>query len=513
MMGAERNLVVIGAGIAGLSAGVYAMRSGYRVTIVEKGGAPGGLCASWRRGGYLFDGSAAGLAGTSPDAPIRRLWEELGVMGRCELFDPDNFGSIRLPDGRTVTVWTDIDRFEAHFAELFPTDAQRVRSFGRALRACARIDIPFSGGAAGKGNALEAASRRRAILDVPAILRYSGTTLRNFLETLRDPACRLAFENLVHFGGVDVPLLTVLLPLAYAHRRATGIPRKGWLDFARAVEAEFLNLGGELRYGNPATGLLSSDRDAKGRPRGQVLGVKLGDSGEIRADRVLSAADGRFTSGVLLGEEEAALARAFNPERLSDQPVQVNLGAAEDWSAVRGPLTLILDGGREAAGRVQTRITVHNKYYDPSAAPEGKSALTVFLESSYPFWAALKEDRPAYEQEKARCAALVVRALEKERPGIGSRVEVVDVSTPLTRERYTGNWMGPMQARKPARSMFAALLAGGPRYGYPRLSGFYRAGQWVEAWGGITTAAQSGRNAIKALCRADRVPFDGEPRG
>lgn len=506
----ETSLVVVGAGVAGLSAGVYAARSGYKVAIVEAHRVPGGLCASWRRGGYLFDGSAAGLAGTSGDAPISRLWEELGVLGRCELVDPDNFGSIRLPDGRTATVWTDRSRFVSHFTELFPADAARIAWFARALEACAGFDIPFSGGSGGRGNEVEAAARRRGLRGLPLVLRYSAISLRRFLDTLRDPACRIAFENLVHFGGFDVPLLTVLLPLAYAHRRATGIPRKGWLDFARASEAEFLRLGGEIRYGSPVTGLIASKRDGRGRPRGEVLGVRLADGSELRADRVLSAADGRFTSGVLLREDEALLAREFRPETLSDQPVQVNLGVAEDWSAVRGPLTLLLEPGREAAGMVQTRLTVHNKYYDPEAAPRAKSALTVFLASSYGFWEPLKGDRAAYEAAKAACADLVVGALERERPGIGARVEIAEVSTPLTRERYTGNWRGPMQARKPTSSMSAALLSGGSRYAEPRLGGFYRAGQWVEAWGGITTAAQSGRNAVRALCRRDGRPFDGD---
>lgn len=509
-MNGEKNLIIIGAGVAGLAAGVYALRSGYEVQLVEGHDVPGGLCASWRRGAYLFDGGAAGLAGTSTDAPIRRLWEELGVLARCELYDPDSFGSIRLPDGRTATAWTDIGRFEAHFVELFPRDARRIRSFCRALRVCAGVDIPFGGGAGGKGNAVEAAARRRALLSLPALIRYSGATLRKYCDGLKDPACRLAFENLVHFGGVDAPLLTVLLPLCYAHRKATGIPRKGWLNFARAIEAEFLSLGGEVRYGIPVSGLVSSGRDAQGRACGRVLGVRLGDGSELRAARVLSAADGRFTAGALLGEAEAALARAFKPEELSDQPVQVNLGVAEDWSEFGGPLTLPLAEGRATAGRKQTKLTVHNRCYDPSSAPAGKSALTAFLDSSYAFWAPLKDDGAAYEREKARCAELVIRALEKARPGIGGRVEAIDVSTPLTRERYTGNWMGAMQAKRADRSMMSALLAGGPRYSDPRLAGFYRAGQWVEAWGGITTAAQSGRNAVRALCRDEGIPFDGE---
>ena len=71
------RLVIIGAGVAGLAAGCYAARSGYRTTILEMH-VPGGLCTSWRRKGYLFDGSVAGLAGTSPEMPIYRLWQDLG---------------------------------------------------------------------------------------------------------------------------------------------------------------------------------------------------------------------------------------------------------------------------------------------------------------------------------------------------------------------------------------------------------------------------------------------------
>jgi phytoene desaturase len=84
---------------------------------------------------------------------------------------------------------------------------------------------------------------------------------------------------------------------------------------------------------------------------------------------------------------------------------------------------------------------------------------------------------------------------------------VVDVSTPLTRERYTGNWMGAMQAWKPDSSMVKALLQGKPRYEYKSIQGLYMAGQWVEAWGGITTAAQSGRKAVQAICRRDGRRF------
>ena len=52
----EKSIIIIGAGIAGLSAGIYGRTSGYKTTIFELHDKPGGLCTSWKRKGYTFDG-------------------------------------------------------------------------------------------------------------------------------------------------------------------------------------------------------------------------------------------------------------------------------------------------------------------------------------------------------------------------------------------------------------------------------------------------------------------------
>jgi phytoene dehydrogenase-like protein len=362
------------------------------------------------------------------------------------------------------------------------------------------VELPFPTreGVAGALDALRGAPATLRAL--PAMLKYGRLTLRGFTGRLTDPFAGLTFDNLVHFGGPDVPLLTVLLPLAYADRRATGIPRHGWLAFARAVEKRFLESGGEVRYGTLVRALTSAG--------GRVTGVRLASGEEISADRVLSAADGRFTHEVLLREPEREVASLFDEQRLSDQPVQVNLGLGREWPE-RSAVTLLLPARQEVAGRRQTRVTVHSKHYDPEAAPPGKSALTIFLESEYGFWRSAASDREAYAAEKRACADLVIEAIERHVPGSAAAVEVVDVSTPLTRERYTGNWRGAMQARRPDTSLVGALIQRGPRYDHPSLDGFWMAGQWVESWGGITTAAQSGRNAVRALCRKDGARFAG----
>jgi phytoene dehydrogenase-like protein len=394
------HLVIVGAGIAGLSAGCYAARSGYRVTILEMHDLPGGLCTSWRRKGYLFDGSVAGLAGTSPDMAIHRLWQDLGVMDGCPLYDPEDFGTVVAPDGRRVTVFTDVDRLEEEFLAAFPADGTPVREFCRAVRTCGRLDLPFKSATVVAGLAGQLRGAPGLLRTLPAVLKYGRMTLREFTRRLTDPLAALVFGNLRHFGGPDVPLLTVLLPLAYADRRATGIPFHGWLSFSQAAERRFLELGGAVRCGAKVTEITQT--------AGRVTGVRLAGGEEVAADRVLSRADGRFTHSVLLGKPKWEVSSLYDVRRLSDQPVRVNLGVARSWDS--GAVTLPVPARQVVAGRPQSRVTIHTKHYDREAAPAGRSAVTAFLESDYDFWRPLAGDRAAYLTEKQACADLVIAA-------------------------------------------------------------------------------------------------------
>ena len=74
------KVVVIGAGISGLSAGIYAARAGFDVTILEQHNIPGGLSTSWSRKGYYFEGGMHWLTGSSPKMPLNKVWLETGAL-------------------------------------------------------------------------------------------------------------------------------------------------------------------------------------------------------------------------------------------------------------------------------------------------------------------------------------------------------------------------------------------------------------------------------------------------
>jgi phytoene dehydrogenase-like protein len=99
--------------------------------------------------------------------------------------------------------------------------------------------------------------------------------------------------------------------------------------------------------------------------------------------------------------------------------------------------------------------------------------------------------------------------IEERIPGFTSMVEVVDVATPLTYERFTGNWQGSMEGWLITTQSMAKMASGKELMSktLPGLECFYQVGQWVEPGGGLPPAATSARGVIQAICKKDGVKF------
>ena len=105
-------------------------------------------------------------------------------------------------------------------------------------------------------------------------------------------------------------------------------------------------------------------------------------------------------------------------------------------------------------------------------------------------------------------AEQVLGFLETIYPGLRADVEVTDVATPLSFERYTGNWQGATCGFLLTKETMRMMIQGVNKT-LPGLSNFYMAGQWVEPGGSVPTAAMSGRQAIQMICAVDGKEFGG----
>jgi phytoene dehydrogenase-like protein len=96
-----------------------------------------------------------------------------------------------------------------------------------------------------------------------------------------------------------------------------------------------------------------------------------------------------------------------------------------------------------------------------------------------------------------------VAVLDDHFPGVAKQVEMRDIATPLTWERYSGNWQGSYEGWLITVKTFMMRM----NKELPGLDNFYMSGQWVEPGGGVPAVAMSARNVMQIICKRDRKKF------
>lgn len=494
-----RRLVIIGGGVAGLSAGCYARMNGYDTVVLEQHTIPGGLCTSWRRQGYTFDGAIRYLTGTHPASKSHRLWEELGVLEHRPIHYYEEFSCYEGRDGRALHLYTDVDRLEAHLLALAPGDRRLIDDLTDAIRQFRRMELPVD---LTPSDAREMLALGQGVFPVLLpILRWRDDSVTSFAARFRDPLIREALPEFFQFSPPDFPMMILLTTVANMHDHEAGYPLGGSRPLAEDLAARLEALGGEVRYRSRVTKIVVQDDRA--------VGVRTEGGAVEPADVVISAADGHTTIFEMLGGRYAdERVRSYYRDLLPAHAIlQVSLGIDADLSAEPATLSFPLAEPVALGNRSFDRLVMKHYCFDPSMAPAGKSAVTFWCEADYDYWSRLRGDRAAYRAEKRRVGERVVGALERRFPGLAGRVEVVDVATPATYERYTGNWRGAFAGWALTSRKMSMMMGGAMDKTLPGLEGFYMIGQWVEPGGNVELSAGSGRDAIKDLCDREGREF------
>ena len=117
---ADSPVIVIGAGIGGLTAGALLAKRGYAVKIYEQANLPGGCASTFRRRGFIFDVGATQVAGLEPGGIHHRIFQELDI-------DPPNATpcdpacSVFLPgEAEPINVWRDRQQWQRERQKQFP---------------------------------------------------------------------------------------------------------------------------------------------------------------------------------------------------------------------------------------------------------------------------------------------------------------------------------------------------------------------------------------------------------
>lgn len=492
-----KKVIIVGAGISGLAAGIYAAQSGFDVTIYESHNIPGGASTSWRRGGYLFEGGMHWLTGSSPKTQLNKFWREVGALNdNVPIYNRDPFFTFEY-NGQTACMYRDVDQLRQHFLSISPEDKQEIESLCRDIKKFSKVQMPLTDI---KGVKVKKASKMPVSLILgmlPAIPRmgfYSNKSVAEYSMRFQSPLLRMLLQ---HSIGPDYAANGLLFTIATLASGDGGYPAGGSLAMAQRMAETFQSLGGSFRYKTTVEKVSISNGVADGVIIGGEL--KYSDAVIVTKD-TLSAIDTFFDEPI--HEPWAEQMRQNTKPMLN---TYICLGVEADLSDLPENVSFQPRTPIECGNIKAEAIGFNNYARYEGYAPKGCTALTAaIMGDSYDFWKECRE-KGTYATEKTKLAQAYIQALCEQYPQIKDKVAVWDVATPLTYERYLGSYKG---------SWMTLMEKGQSNVTYPckpdSIQNLYFAGQRLTSPGGLPVALSTGRTAVQYLCRDMHAVFQGD---
>jgi phytoene dehydrogenase-like protein len=496
MMG--KSIIIIGAGLAGLSTGCYAQMNGYRTHIFEHHTTPGGVATAWKHKDYIIDGGIHFLMGHKPGQSTYEMYRELGTAQANRFLDLTIYGRfIDEASGRRIEVTPDLGRLADELKAFSSADVRAIDDLITGAHAMQGFDM----GEMGMSKPSELMSPLDQLKDTWKMRRvfkyFTGRYAKpvaNYVRTFHDPWLREVIRNLFL---PEVPAWFILMLLGMLANGQMGLLEGGSLNFVLPIERRYKDLGGQITYKATVEEILVEN--------GRAVGIRLADGSKHHADIVVSATDGYSTIFKMLGGryKDSKIENRYSEWKLMRPLVMVSFGIAREFTGKPWLSMIMLERPFTVGNQAINGLMVRIFNYSGKFAPKGKTVVQATFETEWDWWNELQNDRPRYQTEKERVAAEVLQRLELHYPGISSLVEMTDVATPYTTWRYTRNYKGAYEGWLPTPETIMTRI----ERTLPGLANFYMAGQWVMPGGGVPPCLYSGRHVVQMLCHKDRKRF------
>ncbi|MFH1199121.1 MAG: NAD(P)/FAD-dependent oxidoreductase [Candidatus Omnitrophota bacterium] len=485
----DYDAIIIGAGIGGLTAAFRLSEAGKKVLLLEKQLVPGGFATVFKRKGFTFESSVHCVDGLGKGGDIRNFLESSGLDKKVELIELDNFARVIYPEHDFV-----LDFEPEHFIEYlknqFPQDKKGIillfsiiDKFYAEFYHYAYSKIP------------EWLKMALTPFIYPHILEFSGITVQDFLEKhIKDEKCITLITDIWRFAGLPPERLSLfyflLIFKGYYYER-TAYVKGGFAKLFEAMANKIKENGSEVRFDIKAEKIISKE--------GRVQAV-ITDKGErINAKVVISNGNAIDALTNLIDDDKLKIEYNTQLSTLekSISAVQVYLGLscpAKELGMTHHIFSV--NTAYNQNGHFEQSLAgdydncslelVDHSQIDQTLVPQGKGSLLIMTLDSYFNWDKLSEAE--YKVKKEELAEKFISRAEKYLPGLSKYVEVVEVATPLTIERYGSSPEGAIYG-------FAQTVKQSGINRLPqktRIKGFFLAGGWTWPGAGLHPCFISG---------------------
>jgi all-trans-retinol 13,14-reductase len=504
----EADVVIVGAGLGGLTTAAYLAESGRRVVVVDRHSVAGGNGTVFVHHGYEFDVGLHYIGDCGPGGVIPGVLEPLGILLDYRRMDPDGFDTFLFPDGSSFRVPEDVDRFRERLVATFPDEAAGIHQY---LELVTAIDRELTG--AGPGE---------------TVIGHLDDTLGDVFDRL-GLSTRLRTVLSGQHGTYALPpsraslLLHAVLSMHYL--KGAYYPEGGGQVIADRLAEVVRSRGGCIHLQTPVEQILVEG--------GRAVGVRLhvpsarraqGIPDEIRAPVVVSNADLKRTVVELVGTEH--LPTEF-VERVTGYEMTLPLFV----------VYLILDVDLAAEGIPNTNLWLLDDDLEEQYATLGAGALPdrpmtyitsaslkdptnerlcrpgqtnvqimTLVPGDHAFWG-LHGGGPTageryrtnadYRARKAQVRDVLLERAEAAIPGLRRHIVHEECATPVTHERFVRSTGGTSYGIACTPQQFALNR---PRYETP-LPGLYLVGASTFQAHGVGGVLAGGRGCASAILR------------
>lgn len=487
------DVVVIGAGIGGLSTAALLAKTGKSVLLVERHDRPGGYAHGFKRRNFHFDSGVHLVSGCSPEgygngSTINKICRAVGIDSQTLFIPVQTYARAVFPE-LEISLRAGEAAFVAGLTERFPQEKDRLLVLIQLCKVLAEEAML----------AEELLAQSRATRISPAqmlgnLFRYRRTTLAEALdEFLVDARLKSACAMLWPYLGLPPSQLSFLYWAAMmaGYTYEGGYYCRGSFQiYANQLAMAIENQGGEV--------LLNSSVRRICVEQGKACGILLENGQVIRAETVVSNIDARQTADLLIGREHLpnghceALAKLspslsiFASYIATDLPISAQDHAHEsffyDSFDHESSYTL------SQTGRSNWFSATLPCLADHSLAPPGQSI--IMLTTLCPF-----DLGQSWRIAKSGFQERLLAQAERHFPGLNDHLLVVESGSPRTMERYTLNQQGAAYGFAPSPDQI------GPNR--PSvigvLPGLYHTGHWTRPGGGVAGVSVSALLAAQAV--------------
>lgn len=494
------RIVIIGGGIAGLTAGIYAQKNGFDSTIYEQHLIVGGECTVWKRQGFVIDNCVHWLTGTNPSSEMYKVWCDVGVLGSdIEVRQSPSFFHVE-EDGKEIDLWYDKVRMHSDLLRLSPEDADRINEFMEVVEIYHTFVLP----AIKPWEQMSLWEKITFLKKMKALgklqHKYARMSIEDYASLFHHPLIK---KFLLAYMPKYYNVASMFYVFATYLNGNGGLPQGGSIAMIDRMVQKYKDLGGKIFTHHKAVKIHHVKR--------QAVSVEFENGMVVETDYIVCACDPHvvFTRLVEPKLFDKYFLKHYQDNHKYPLYSSFNCYLSVDHITTTLRETSIIDVPEYTVGcQRTTKMLVKNFNYEPGFSPDGKTILQILVmqyEEDYDYWEALYTNGVAqYKSTKRAVSEVLQQRLEDYYPELKGHTIILDSVTPYTYHRFCGAYKGAYMSF--ILTPFAKKRSHNGRV--IGLKNVFLAGQWLQSPGGLPNAAVTGRFAIQRICKRGHLPFN-----